>query len=48
MPSTLKPLATLLPYSLLSPSLSAGINYRGQQGDNTRIHAANFNLTWLF
>lgn len=35
-------------YSQLSPSLSAGINYRGQNGDNTRIHAANFNLTWLF
>lgn len=35
-------------YSQLSPTLSAGINYRGQNGDNTRIHAANFNLTWLF
>lgn len=35
-------------YSQLSPAVSAGINYRGQHGDNTRIHAANFNVTWLF
>ncbi|MFL9611120.1 autotransporter outer membrane beta-barrel domain-containing protein [Methylobacillus sp. Pita2] len=35
-------------YSQLSPTLSAGINYRVQHGDNTRIHTANFNLTWLF
>ena len=35
-------------YSQLTPALSAGLNYRGQHGDDVRIHAANLHLTWMF
>lgn len=35
-------------YSQLTSVLSAGFNYRGEHGDNVRIHAANLNVTWMF